>query len=536
VASLTLSSSTAASGVRVVDLPVGKTGRVTTGMQPWQEPVRGAPLPPAAYALDGLDRLRGYGQGLWLGTPNHHLFGFRSTQAGNGSAVGTMPVNGWLAHPDGVIEIGLLVDSVCGMTAETVAPAGAYPTPLHISYSPVRLVDPTDTRTIVGRAHVVRTSPDWVFVEGSVEDDAGRLIAGMSGHLRMVAVDFDVPHDPPNLVPVDPPKYPTPDPFRRPVPSDKEAGCAAFHEYGCVEWLGRVITGEAPLPPLYELLGIRPLSVADGAVSTILTTSPWLQAMDGGAFCVSTLAVDCCGAATWTLAEPGTMPGMMEATTTFLDAEPLPVDGTTLTASATAERVGNVLLSTVEVTAGERRVASGATVGRLIERRSGALARPDRVLATVLFTDIVGSTEHAERLGDTAWHELLTRHQGAVRSAVAEHGGREVKTTGDGFVVTFDAPTRALECARAIRDAVSSMGVEIRAGLHTGEIVVAVGDISGIAVHTAARIEAAAGPGEIWASDTVRALASGSGLSLKDRGWHNLKGIEGEVQLFSVEE
>jgi len=158
----------------------------------------------------------------------------------------------------------------------------------------------------------------------------------------------------------------------------------------------------------------------------------------------------------------------------------------------------------------------------------------DRVLATVLFTDIVGATERAAAMGDRAWRERLDRHDAAVRRQLERHRGREVKTTGDGFVATFDGPARAIRCAQAIRDAARQAGVEVRAGLHTGECEVRGEDIAGIAVHIAARVASAAGAGEVLVSRTVVDLVAGSGIEFETRGEHALKGVPGEWRLFAL--
>ena len=164
------------------------------------------------------------------------------------------------------------------------------------------------------------------------------------------------------------------------------------------------------------------------------------------------------------------------------------------------------------------------------------LATGERVLTTVLFTDIVGSTDVAARIGDGRWQNLLAAHNEAARVAIDGYGGIEVKTTGDGFLARFDAPARALACARAIRSATASLGLEIRAAVHTGEVELVGDDIRGLAVHLASRILALAGPGEILASATTRDLVDGSGLVLADRGRHELKGIVGEREVFALVE
>jgi class 3 adenylate cyclase len=159
----------------------------------------------------------------------------------------------------------------------------------------------------------------------------------------------------------------------------------------------------------------------------------------------------------------------------------------------------------------------------------------DRVLATVLFTDIVGSTEMAASLGDQRWRDLLDHHHAAVRRNLTRFRGHEVKTTGDGFLATFDGPARGVRCACAIADDVKSIGMEVRAGLHTGECEMIGDDVGGIAVHIGARVAALAGASEVLVSGTVKDLVAGSGLRFSDRGSRPLKGIPGEWQIFAAE-
>jgi class 3 adenylate cyclase len=160
---------------------------------------------------------------------------------------------------------------------------------------------------------------------------------------------------------------------------------------------------------------------------------------------------------------------------------------------------------------------------------------PDRVLATVLFTDIVGSSEKAASLGDRAWRETLERHHELVRRQLIRFRGREVDTAGDGFFASFDGPARAIGCACAVVQAMPELDLEVRAGLHTGECELVDGKVVGIAVHTGARVAANAKPGEVLVSSTVKDLVAGSGIAFQDRGAHELKGIPGEWRLFAVE-
>lgn len=177
-----------------------------------------------------------------------------------------------------------------------------------------------------------------------------------------------------------------------------------------------------------------------------------------------------------------------------------------------------------------------AIIDEIEEFLTGArhVVEPDRVLATVLFTDIVGSTDRLAALGDRRWLSVLDDHYRLARSEIARHRGREIRTTGDGMLATFDGPARAIRCASAIRSTVRQLGIDIRAGLHTGEVELLDQDLGGIAVHLGARVMAEAGAGEVLVSSTVKDLVAGSGIEFEERGARTLKGIPGEWRLFRV--
>jgi class 3 adenylate cyclase len=179
---------------------------------------------------------------------------------------------------------------------------------------------------------------------------------------------------------------------------------------------------------------------------------------------------------------------------------------------------------------------SGAILDEVQEFLTGVRPPPehDRVLATVLFTDIVGSTERASALGDRAWKELLERHHALVRQELSRFRGHEIDTAGDGFLATFDGPARAVRCAQAIVEAVRAIGMEVRAGVHTGEVELMGERVGGIAVHIGARVAAMAAPSQVLVSGTVRDLVAGSGIEFEDRGAFALKGVPGEWRLFVV--
>jgi len=228
---------------------------------------------------------------------------------------------------------------------------------------------------------------------------------------------------------------------------------------------------------------------------------------------------------------------ILEASATLL--APVLPDGGTLTARGVVrQRRGDILVPEAQITdADGRTVAMVHGACLLRKRQRQPRPRPgERVLLTVLFTDLVGSTDRARELGDARWRDLLEEHNAVVRRQIELDRGREVKTTGDGFLITFDSPSRAVQCARAIRQRLLDLDLEVRAGIHTGECELGGGDVSGLAVHVAARVQSAAAPGEILVSSTVRDLLGASDVALAERGVHTLKGLEGTWVLLAVTE
>jgi DNA-binding NarL/FixJ family response regulator len=176
-------------------------------------------------------------------------------------------------------------------------------------------------------------------------------------------------------------------------------------------------------------------------------------------------------------------------------------------------------------------------IGAVTAREADAFpsaSEPNRILATVMFSDIVSSTERAAEIGDRSWRDVLDRHDELVRKLLEEHGGREIKTTGDGFLALFDAPTRAIRCALAIRDELHALDMDVRIGMHSGEVELRGNDVGGIAVNIGSRVADVGAPGEILVSSTVRDLVSGSGIGFEDRGDRELKGVPDRWRLFAV--
>jgi class 3 adenylate cyclase len=297
-----------------------------------------------------------------------------------------------------------------------------------------------------------------------------------------------------------------------PTPEQSAAGAELIEEgWGEGLWLGALAPSFADNPELvrwwgrYERQAASPTMAK--AISRLATEIDIREVLP--AISVPTLVVHRTGDITW------------------------PVEG----ARYIADRIPEATLVELE---GDDHFPFAGDVDALIDEVESFLtgarpARPvDRRLLTVLFTDIVGSTERAAELGDRRWRDLLERHNGLVRGEIERQGGRVVKAIGDGFLATFEGPARAIECARALNLAMEPLSIQLRVGLHTGECEVIGDDIGGMCVHLAARICGLAGPGEVLASRTVKDLVVGSGIVFSARGVHELKGVQAEWELFSV--
>jgi class 3 adenylate cyclase len=284
--------------------------------------------------------------------------------------------------------------------------------------------------------------------------------------------------------------------------------------------------------------GARWVGLEEGEVHAVMPASEW--------FCSSSRNLDAAAiesflnitstTAVLTVAGPGEPVAGLEQTTRFLRR--VPADGRELSSRGkVVHRSGNLVTVDAEaIDADGQTFAVQSLTYAVLDPRRHRPVEPERVLVTLLFTDIVGSTLRAEQMGDAAWRSLLDEHHALVRAELGAHRGREVKTIGDGFLARFDSPASAIRAGRAIRDGVKRLHLEVRGGLHTGDCEVQGTDLAGIAVHVAARILALAGPSEILVSQTVRDLAAGSGIHFAARGKQKLRGVEGEYDLFAVED
>jgi class 3 adenylate cyclase len=417
------------------------------------------------------------------------------------------------------------------------APAGSDVRTTAMSITPFRPAT-LDAAKLIAHARVIRSAPTFTYAEAAVEDDLGREVARATAAVAIRPRDPPPPAARPLGPPFEEPAYPTPDPYLRPLPPGVGPIPRAQWERQDGLTLVRSLRAGEPVLPIVGLFGFRPIEADRGRATVGLVASEWFchRGRDVTPGVLASVARQVLTGASLTLTPAGSRLGVVNLSVTFL--RPVVPDGRELVADAqVTDHHGDAIVASATVTdADEGRVATAYQTSVRLPLRPRPPARTEPVLATVLFTDLVGSTARASQLGDEQWRQLLREHEDGVRRQLQAFAGREIKTTGDGFLATFDSPARAARCARAIRDATRRLGIEVRAGIHTGECEFAGGDVTGIAVHLASRVLDAAAPGEVLVSSTVRDLLLGSGLRFEDRGRHELKGIEGEWQLFALEE
>ena len=478
------------------------------------EPVRGRVPDPSLFSMPGIEQPRAFMRRLVTPTPLFHLLGCRVTQVSAGGCVMTQPISGWFEINDGSVDLTATAEYCLFVTALTGAPAATYVQTVSLS---LRFLRPCtlDDAAIIARGRILHAGSSFTTVETLIEDALGRGVAHATGSVVMRPMDPPPPAKSELRAEVDEPVFATPDPPRRPVP------------------LGR----RSPLPPIGDYLGMRLAQRDNASATVIMPGSEWFCRLyrEVSPGIIGALGDVVGSAAIAGSVEPHLRWVVINVTHSFM--APVVADGRPLVGTGRVRtRRGNTMLVDIEVrdAGGATALVAQATV-LILERRARPSARPsERLLLTVLFTDVVGSTERAQQLGDARWRELLDEHHRLVRLQLEQHKGREVKSTGDGFLATFDSPTRAVNCAKSIARAVSSLGLQIRAGVHTGECDVGGGDIAGLAVHVASRIESAAAPGELLTSSTTRELLAGSGIEFTDRGEHELKGVPGTWRLFAI--
>jgi uncharacterized protein (TIGR00369 family) len=448
-------------------------------------------------------------------------------------------VTAWLAASTGWIDPTFLAEAALRTAVHTVLPPATVASASHISINFLRPLK-LDAGTIMARGRTVYAGRIFTFAQAEVEDGAGRLVAHAVGRYRQATLEPPPPPLTEGFPDMPEQRYDTPDPYLR-VPTGRMARPDEEARWAGVDGIRQRVVATGGLGSMPKLLGSRLVAVDEGTCTSSMPLTGWLLSWNKtvAAGLISMLPHGAMYAACRTLAKPGDYDRTADMRIDFF--REVEADGRELTAVARVlQHDENGTMASSEVLDADGALVALAGL-RVIRIPSDSVVPnadsddADRVIATVLFTDIVGSTERATQMGDRDWRDLLDRHHAAVREAIKRFRGTEVKTTGDGFVATFDSPARAVRCARAIKDAVSRLGVQIRAGLHTAEVEVGDGDIAGIAVHIAARVLGRANAGEILVSSTVRDLVSGSDLKFRDRGTYELKGVEGEWRLYAVE-
>ena len=499
------------------------------------EPVRGVVAPPWIFNVPGLERVRLWTRRLIPTTPFSRLSGFGIGHVSTGSVTGFLRASGHLIMVPWYNMTPLYAEALYAC-ASTALDAGFYPEPITMSSQYFRPPRP-QPGNFLARARVVNASSVFVSCSAELEDPLGRLVGHVLSQWRIQTVEPPPPAAPASIEPIEEAVYATPDPPDRPtvgsVPPPE-----VVNKFSGLEVSRMIMAGELPPIPLMHTVGARWMSAEEGETVITMPASPWFSSATndlspGGVETLTNIATATASATAWA---PGQSSAVLEMSTRFL--RPVRADGRTLTARGrVAHRVDDKLLVESEATDEDGNVfAVQSVVVVLLDRRERRPVEPERVLATLLFTDIVDSTQHAERLGDSAWRALLGEHHALVRRELGAHRGREVNTTGDGFLARFDSPAAAISAAKAIRQGVRQHHLEVRAGIHIGECEVHGNDLAGIAVHAASRIVSIAGPSEIVVSQTVRDVAAGSGLRFAVLGAHTLKGIDGDWNLFVVED
>jgi len=507
-----------------------------------REPARGVTWGPEVAQMSGLDMLRANLERRLPDAPITKLTGLRLSDASLGIASASMPASPWWQSGAGVFLAGtvaLVSDMPLGCTVLTSAPPGWGVTTSELSVNFLRT--PTiKSHTLIGRGRLIHATKSLGLSEATVEDGRGRLLA----HATSRCVLF--PLNPELLAALEQKKMSEPnalDPYLRPVEGDVR-GRDYWDATAGIDIMKQVATGDF-VPPCYLLMGLRGVETLEGEATLAMASSPWLcnafGIIYGGAIAFLTDATMIVAAGS-TLPK-GTAFNTIDLKVNFLRPV-LPAEGELVAHAKVIHRGRTVAVVNCEVKDQQGKLAAQATAsflilpGRFWERpvevANEITPETDRILTTVLFMDAVGSTPKAATMGDRAWRDVLADYQRAVRQEIQRFQGNEIDSVGDGFLVTFDGAAKALRCAAAARDAARAVGLELRAGVHTGEAERSGGKLVGIAVHAGQRIEAMAAPGEILTSGIVKDLVAGSGLEFEDRGERELKGIPGTYRLFAT--
>jgi uncharacterized protein (TIGR00369 family) len=396
------------------------------------------------------------------------------------------------------------------------------------------------SQTITGRGRLIHATRSLGLAEAALADARGRLL----GHASSRCVLFRA--DPEILAArrlTEARASGLAEPYLREVEGevygqdywDTTAGLAVMQQF----------VDESFLPPCFRLLGMRGVEAREGAMTMAMAASGWLCDGFGVLYAgaIAFLADAAITLAAGTTVPPGTAFSTIDLKL-YLLRPVLPADGELMARATVAHRGRTIAIANCQITgpdgaviaqaAGSVLILPGRNWQRPVHVADEITAESSRVLTTVLFTDIVGSTRRAAELGDDRWRQVLAEHHAVVREQIRRFRGREVDTAGDGFLVAFDGAARAVRCAMAARDQLRRIGLEVRSGVHAGECDESGGKLVGIAVHIGSRLLGLAQPGEVLVSSTVKDLVAGSGIEFDDRGEHTLKGIVGAWHLYAA--
>jgi uncharacterized protein (TIGR00369 family) len=492
--------------------------------------------------MSGLELLRASLEKRLPDPPVTRLTGLRLSEAGLAMTSAWMPASPWWQSAAGVFLAGttaFVADVTLGSAVRTSAPAGSGMMTSELSVSFLRT--PTiRSQTLVGHGRLIHATRSLGLAEATLQDARGRLLGTASSRCLLYRADADTLAA--RRLPAAPPTD-LPDPYLREVEGEV---------YGQEYWdttpglaIMQQVADQSMNPPCFRLLGVRGVAASEGTMTMAMAASGWLCTGHGVLY---SGAIAYLADAAMILAVGTTVPMATIFSTIdlklYLLRPVLPADGELIARATVAHRGRTMAVVTCEITGPDGALVGHATgsvlilPGRKWERpvqvADEISAEPDRVLTTVLFTDIVDSTRCAAEVGDDRWRQVLADHHAIVRDQIRRFRGREVDTAGDGFLIAFDGAARAVKCAMAVREHVRALGLKVRAGIHAGECEESGGKLVGIAVHIGSRVLGLAQPGEILASSTVRDLVTGSGIEFADRGEHALRGIQGGWHLYAV--
>jgi uncharacterized protein (TIGR00369 family) len=506
-----------------------------------REAPQGATWGAEVLQLPGVELLRSSLERRLPDPPVTRLTGLRLSEVGLGLASAWMPASGWWQSAAGVFLAGttaFVANLALGSSVLTSAPAGMGVTTTELSVSFLRPAT-IRSQTIIGRGRLIHATRSLGLAEATLEDARGRLLGHSSSRSVLYRADPEIlaaRHLP------EAPASDLPDPYLREVAGDI---------YGQEYWdansgltvMQQFVDGMHP--PCFQLLGMRAVEASEGTMTMAMAASGWLcngfGVLYGGA--IAYLADAAMTLAAGTTVPPATAFSTIDLKL-YLLRPVLPADGELIARAIVAHRSRTIAIVTCQITgpdgalvaqaAGSVLILPGRHWERPVQVADEITAESGRVLTTVLFTDIVGSTRRAAELGDDRWRELLAEHHVLVREQIRRFRGREVDTAGDGFLIAFDGAARAIQCAMAVRAHLRRIGLDVRSGVHAGECEESGGKLVGIAVHIGARVLGIAEPGEVLVSSTVRDLVAGSGIEFDDRGEHTLKGIAGPWRLYAA--